>query len=59
MGWANGSQIAQEIWDAVRPWLTKDQRRVVGIKLINIFENNDCDTIEEAEQLCKDVGKRK
>lgn len=58
MGWASGSGLAEDIWDIVRP-LTKpsNKKRIAG-KLIELFEDMDCDTIDEAERLCADAGRK-
>lgn len=57
MGWASGSEVAEDIWGLVRPLTTKENRKYVAKKMIGIFENHDCDTIYECEQLYKDAGR--
>lgn len=57
MGWASGSQLAQDVWDLIRPFLYVSERQRVARQLIDLFENMDCDTIDEAEQLCQDAGR--
>ena len=58
MGWANGSYLAGEVWAAVRRYIPKGKkRRNVAQVLIALFEEFDCDTIDEAEQLCEDAGR--
>ena len=48
MGWASGSVIADEVWELVRPYLkTENQRREVAKGFVEIFEDYDCDTMEE------------
>jgi hypothetical protein len=57
MGWASGSQLAQDIWDVVRPYVPAGRRRmIVARSVIDRFQELDCDTIPEAEQLCADAG---
>lgn len=57
MGWASGSQLANEIWRAVRKYIPVSNRRKVATELVNAFENEDCDTLDaECPQLMKDAG---
>jgi hypothetical protein len=56
MGWASGSGVAADVWSAVRRHIPEEKRQTVAKKIIRIFENEDCDTIDEAEQLCRDAG---
>jgi hypothetical protein len=58
MGWASGSEIAESIWDAVKKSIPKKDQKKVAKKIIEIFENNDCDTIEEAEELYQAAGRK-
>ena len=56
MGWASGSILAIEVWDAVRPLIAKDKRKKAAGRIIDLFEHCDCDTIYEADKLVKDAG---
>jgi hypothetical protein len=58
MGWASGSELAEDIWTLVRKYIPKRVRKRVARKLIDLFENRDCDTIDECEQLCQDAERR-
>ena len=55
MGWASGSEIAEELWDVVREYIPEDSRKSVASRVVSIFEDRDCDTIEEAELLYSDA----
>lgn len=57
MGWASGSELAEEIWDIVRPYIPNgDQgRKLIARDIIEAFENHDCDTMDECEQLQEDA----
>jgi hypothetical protein len=55
MGWASGSELAESVWSLFRKHVPKEQRKQVALKLIDLFEDRDCDTIDECEQLCKDA----
>jgi len=56
MGWASGSRLAEDIWDAVRPELHPNKRRTIAKRIIDLFESEDCDTMQECSKLCKDAG---
>lgn len=49
MGWCSGSEIAQELWEEIKDELTAKQKKIIKAKIIKVFENNDCDTMEEIE----------
>ena len=55
MGWCRGSEIAEDVWALVRPFVYVKERKRIARKLIDIFENHDADTMEEAEQLWQDA----
>lgn len=57
MGWASGSQLAEEIWEVVGKHIPSKNKKQVAKKLIDLFEDSDCDTIDEAEDLCKAAGR--
>lgn len=58
MGWARGSSLAEDVWDLFRSKVPEQDKRRLAKKLIDLFENRDCDTIDEAETLCKDAGRK-
>jgi hypothetical protein len=59
MGWSNGSELAAEIWSAVREYIPEgNTRALVARNLIDAFESYDCDTIDEATILCQDARKK-
>jgi len=55
MGWASGSELAESVWSLVRDHIPQRRRKEVALDLIDLFENMDCDTIEECEELCRDA----
>jgi hypothetical protein len=55
MGWSSGSQLAEELWRAVRSSIPTAKRKKIARDFIDYFEGYDCDTIQEAETLCKDA----
>ncbi len=55
MGWASGSQLAETVWNLFRHHVPKKERKVVARELVRAFEDEDCDTIHEAETLYKDA----
>lgn len=56
MGWASGSEIAERTWDLVREYIPEGVREGIAREFIEPFEDADCDTIYECEQLVKDAG---
>lgn len=58
MGWARGSDIADRVWELVRPYIAEVNRKKVANKVIAVFEANDCDNIDDAELLCRDAQKK-
>lgn len=66
MGWASGSSIAEELVKTVRDNATDERvgedvgeelRQDLYRKLISVFENYDCDTLDECLDLCPDFDK--
>lgn len=55
MGWASGSQLAEDVWDVVRPAIPQRNRRELAVKIIRLFEDHDCDTLDEAKSLVEDA----
>lgn len=48
MGWAGGSHLMQEIIDVLNEVGVEDsQKKTIYSKLIEAFQNEDCDTLEE------------
>jgi hypothetical protein len=54
MGWASGSQLAEDVWSVVRPLISPKKRKKAAASIIELFEGHDCDTLYEAELLVKD-----
>ena len=54
MGWASGSELAEQVWLQVRQYVPTKDRHVVARSIIAKFEDNDADTMEEAETLWND-----
>lgn len=55
MGWASGSELAESTWLLVRNYIPANMLDVVARNFIAEFENLDCDTMNECEQLIKDA----
>lgn len=47
MGWASGSSIAESVWNAVKKYIPKPDQKQVAQSMIDIFESEDCDTMQE------------
>lgn len=56
MGWCSGSELAQNVWELVREFIPAAERKRVAKNFIECFEDFDCDTMQEAEQLYTDAG---
>lgn len=56
MGWASGSALADDVWALFRDYVPKKYREHAARELIDLFEDNDCDTMCECEQLQEDAG---
>lgn len=50
MGRASGSSLLEEVAKIVMPKIAAKDRPKVAAKLIEAFEQEDCDTINEVEQ---------
>ncbi len=51
MGWASGRSLLEDVARIVMPHIPKAKRPKVAKKLIKAFESEDCDTINEVEQV--------
>ncbi len=56
MGWASGSQLAEDVWQAVRTFVPQGNRKTVARRIVGLFEEHDCDTLDEAESLVSDAA---
>lgn len=56
MGWAGGSELAEDIWNLVGKYIPKKQQKRVAKKIVDLFEHQDCDTMDEAQRLMADAG---
>lgn len=57
MGWSAGSELAQDVWDLVRPYIPEAKRKEIAKSICDRFGDHDCDTLEEAEILYNDAYK--
>jgi hypothetical protein len=51
MGWAGGSNVANELWDALAPLIHRSQHQGAARKIVDILESEDWDTQCESEPL--------
>lgn len=47
MGWASGSSVFDGVWAAVRDHIAESSRVSVCMKVLEAFEDEDCDTLSE------------
>lgn len=59
MGWASGSELAEQIWDIVKHHITDNDKQNVARGICDAFEDFDCDTIIEADDLFNTAYKLK
>lgn len=55
MGWASGSMLAEKVWKLFRKYVSEEERTIVAKQLIKAFQQEDWDTVEEAECLATDA----
>lgn len=59
MGWASGSFLASKVWSLFRNYIPEgEERTFIANELIALFEQEDCDTLDEAIVLWDDAGRR-
>jgi hypothetical protein len=58
MGGASGSAIAEQVWAIVQDEIPPSHTLKIAKAIIAVFENADCDTIYEAEDLCHAAGRK-
>lgn len=52
MGWASASELANNIWAAVSPYIPEDKVQEVALTIVEEFESMDADTLSsESEAL--------
>jgi hypothetical protein len=51
MGWSGGSELAGKIWDAVKAYLPEDKKGEIAFTIVDAFEDEDCDTMQETDDL--------
>ena len=56
MGWAGGAAIAEDLWKTFRNFVPEVRRRDLAKFIIERFEEEDADTMYEAETLMTDAG---
>jgi len=49
MGWTTGSEIAQDLWNAIKDELNDKQKKKIKEAIIEVFEDFDCDTMYEVQ----------
>ena len=49
MGWCSGGELLNEVWSIIREHLPKEKKCELSLKLIDAFEDMDCDVIEETD----------
>lgn len=47
MGWAAGSELADAVWNTIKKDIRESRRKKIAQKLIEAFQDQDCDMLEE------------
>jgi hypothetical protein len=55
MGWASGSELADQVWRQVRKHVPENKRKAVAQKIIRLFEHHDADDWVGDQQICQDA----
>lgn len=61
MGWASGGDLADDVWKAIEPLRALASPEVleqVARDLVEAFEDQDCDTLEECQGLLGHIANR-
>jgi len=48
MGWASGSQLAEELWEELQPLLKRGVKEKAARLIVDAFENHDADDWDAA-----------
>lgn len=56
MGWGSGSMLAEELWDMLQEVIPTEKQQEVAKKIIRLFEDRDCDTLDECQDLINVAG---
>lgn len=59
MRWASGYELAEDIWDYFRKYVPKKDKKKAANKLLELFENYDCATLQKCSQLYYKDAERK
>jgi hypothetical protein len=59
MGWGSGSQLAEDMWKRIRTLIPAKNRGTAAEIIWQCFEDHDCDTLDECDQLIKDIERTK
>ena len=57
MGWGSGGELLRDIASMADPYLWGDKSVEFYTQLIDLFEDHDCDTIDEAVGVSKHLDK--
>jgi hypothetical protein len=57
MGWASGSQLAERVYEHIRPWIPPNRRRQVAQYILDQFEGEDADDFDYDTHLWLDAGR--
>lgn len=44
MSWKSGISVAIDVWKAIQPLIPEESRVEVANRLVEVFQNHDCDS---------------
>jgi hypothetical protein len=56
MGWASGSQMGEQLYKKIRPFIKKENRKEVALDIYSTFCDEDADDWNPTSHLLKDAG---
>ena len=55
MGWAAGTELAEKVWQVVRPYIPEAERESIAFKVYDLFCDEDADAWDSRCQLIIDA----
>jgi len=56
MGWAGGAMLSEELWAFLSEMVPAEHQQEAAKKVVNLFEDYDCDNLDECPDLIKAAG---
>lgn len=59
MGWANGSELAEMLWERIEDLIPEDRRAWMAYQIGDVLEAFDADSLEEVDNLIGHMAQRR